>query len=381
MGKILIVDDQPANVELLEAILDGAGYKDVLGTTDPREVVRLHHEFEPDLILLDLMMPHMDGFAVMSQLAARIPADEYLPVLVLTADITPEARARALSAGAKDFVTKPLDHLEVLLRIRNLLETRQLHVQLAAQNRMLDERVRARTKDLEDARIEILDRLALAAEYRDDDTGQHTLRVGIMSARIAECLDQAASQVELMRRAAPLHDVGKIGIPDAILLKPGKLTPEEWRIMQTHATVGTRILRGSEAPVLQLAEQIALCHHERWDGTGYPTGASSEDIPLAARIVAVADVFDALTHDRPYKTAWPQSDAIAEIRRQSGIQFDPAIVGAFLSECEALLAGLAALGLEGGGLPRAAAAANGSDLPAQPMDGVAVNNMGREESH
>jgi putative two-component system response regulator len=287
------------------------------------------------------MMPHMDGFAVMSQLAARVPAGEYLPVLVLTADISPEARARALSAGAKDFLTKPLDHLEVLLRIRNLLETRQLHLQLATQNRVLDERVQARTRDLEEARIEILDRLAIAAEFRDDDTGQHTLRVGITSARIAERIDQAPSQVELIRRAAPLHDVGKIGIPDAILLKPGKLTPEEWRIMQTHATVGTRILRGSRAPVLQLAEQIALCHHERWDGTGYPTGTRGESIPLAARIVAVADVFDALTHDRPYKAAWPASDAIAEIRRQSGIQFDPLLVEAFLSETEPVLERLA----------------------------------------
>ena len=328
MGRILIVDDQPANVELLEAILDGAGYKDVLGTTDPREVIRLHHEFEPDLILLDLMMPHMDGFAVMSQLAARIPAGEYLPVLVLTADITPEARARALSAGAKDFVTKPLDHLEVLLRIRNLLETRQLHLQLAAQNRMLDERVRARTKDLEEARIEILDRLALAAEFRDDDTGQHTLRVGITSARIAECLDQAPSQVELIRRAAPLHDVGKIGIPDAILLKPGKLTPSEWRIMQTHATVGTRILRGSEAPVLQLAEQIALCHHERWDGTGYPTGLSMTDIPKIARIIGVADAYDAMTSYRTYGPALTSEQALDELRRGSGAQFEPKLVDA-----------------------------------------------------
>jgi putative two-component system response regulator len=378
MGRILIVDDQPANVELLEAILDGAGYKDVLGTTDPREVIRLHHEFEPDLILLDLMMPHMDGFAVMSQLAARIPAGEYLPVLVLTADITSEARARALSAGAKDFLTKPLDHLEVLLRIRNLLETRQLHLQLAAQNRMLDERVRSRTRDLEEARIEILDRLALAAEFRDDDTGQHTLRVGITSARIAECLDEAPSQVELIRRAAPLHDVGKIGIPDAILLKPGKLTPAEWRIMQTHATVGTRILRGSQAPVLQMAEQIALCHHERWDGTGYPTGFGGPDIPLAARIVAVADVYDALTHDRPYKTAWPPMDAIAEIRRQSGIQFDPDIVNAFLSETEPVLTGLA-VGFEAGGLDASGMQAHME--PNEAVDDMEAGDVGREESH
>ena len=209
MGKVLVVDDQQANVDLLEAILTGAGYTDVASTTDPREVVHLYGEFEPDLILLDLMMPHMDGFAVMSQLAGRIPAGEYLPILVLTADVSPEARDRALSAGANDFLTKPLDHLEVLLRIRNLLETRALHRRLRSQNRALDERVRTRTRELELARIEILERLALAAEYRDDETGQHTARVGIVSARVAEHMDQAPSDVELIRRAAPLHDVAR----------------------------------------------------------------------------------------------------------------------------------------------------------------------------
>lgn len=347
MAKILIVDDQPANVALLEAILEGAGYTDVLGTTDAREVARLHHEFQPDLILLDLMMPHMDGFTVMSQLAALIPAGEYLPILVLTADISADARTRALSAGAKDFLTKPLDHLEVLLRIRNLLETRALHLQLMNQNRMLDERVRARTSELEAARIEILERLAIAAEFRDDDTGQHTARVGVTAARIAEALGRPSSDVEVIRRAAPLHDVGKIAIPDPILLKPGKLTPDEWSRMQTHTTVGARILGGSQAHVLQLAEQIALYHHERWDGSGYPTGAGGQAIPLVARIVSVADVFDALTHDRPYKVAWSTDDAMAEIERQRGIQFDPDVVDAFVGVADIVLPEL--VGVDGRG--------------------------------
>jgi len=249
---------------------------------------------------------------------------------VLTADATPDAKRRALSAGARDFLTKPLDHIEVLLRIRNLLETRLLHVQLANQNQILDERVRLRTRELEAARVEILERLAVAAEYRDDDTGKHTARVGFVSARIAAAMDRPPSEVELIRRAAPLHDVGKIGIPDAILLKPGKLTPEEWAVMKEHAPIGAGILGGSTAPVLQLAEEIAASHHERWEGGGYPRGLAGTQIPLASRIVAVADVLDATTHERPYKPAWPLEDALAEIEAQAGRHFDPEVVEVFL---------------------------------------------------
>ncbi|MGH2720190.1 MAG: HD domain-containing phosphohydrolase [Actinomycetota bacterium] len=329
-NRILIVDDQPANVALLERLLAQGGYTQIASTTDPRNVTRMYREFEPDLILLDLNMPHLDGFAVMHELAPLLPPGQYMPILVLTADATPDAKRRALSAGAKDFLTKPLDHIEVLLRIRNLLETRLLHVQLANQNHILDERVRLRTRELEEARIEILERLAVAAEYRDDDTGKHTARVGHVSARIAEVMDRPLSEVELIRRAAPLHDVGKIGIPDAILLKPGKLTPEEWAIMKEHAPIGASILGDSTAPVLQMAEEIASSHHERWEGSGYPRGLAGTQIPLVSRIVGVADVLDALTHTRPYKAAWPLEDALAEIEAQAGRHFDPDVVNAFL---------------------------------------------------
>jgi response regulator RpfG family c-di-GMP phosphodiesterase len=350
-NRILIVDDQPANVALLERLLDQGGYTDIASTTDSRDVTRLYQEFEPDLILLDLNMPHLDGFGVMQELAPLIPPGYYMPILVLTADITPDAKRRALSAGAKDFLTKPLDHIEVLLRIRNLLETRLLHLRMASQNQVLDERVRQRTRELESARIEILERLAIAAEYRDDDTGKHTARVGIVSARIAAAMDQSTSTVELVRRAAPLHDVGKIGVPDAILLKPGKLTADEWQVMKDHTRIGAGILGESIAPVLKMAEQIAGSHHERWDGSGYPQGLIGTAIPMSSRIVAVADVLDALTHARPYKRAWPLNEALTEIQSQSGKQFDPEVVDAFMPLAHVLIPELEDLDLIGAEAP------------------------------
>lgn len=329
-SRILIVDDQPSNVMLLEGILQEEDFTSFHSITDSREALAAYIEYRPDLILLDLQMPYLDGFAVMKQLQACIAPGDFLPILVLTADITPEAKRRALSEGALDFLTKPFDAMEVVLRIKNLLQTRSLHRQLQEQNEVLDHKVRERTADLEATQVEILERLALAAEYRDDDTGEHTKRVGEMTARIADALGWPLAEVELIRRAAPLHDVGKIAIPDSILLKPGKLTPEEFERMKTHTTLGAKMLSGGEFPLLQLAEQIALTHHERWDGTGY-IGLREDAIPMAGRIVAVADVFDALTSERPYKQAWPMSEALEEIKCQSGRQFDPRIVEAFLN--------------------------------------------------
>jgi putative two-component system response regulator len=227
-----------------------------------------------------------------------------------------------LKEGAKDFLTKPLNEIEVLLRINNLLETRFY-------SSLLEQRVKERTKDLEKARMEVLQRLALAAEYRDDNTGQHTRRVGQISALVAANLNLPAETVELIQTAAPLHDVGKIGIPDSILHKPGKLTEEEFAVMKTHTKIGASILSGGTSPMLQLSEEIAMYHHERWDGRGYE-GISGDAIPIAGRIVSVADVFDALTHSRPYKEAWTTEDAVAEISRQSGTQFDPQVVDAFM---------------------------------------------------
>ncbi len=217
----------------------------------------------------------------------------------------------------------------MILRIKNLLQTRSLHLRIQGQNQLLDQKINERTAELEATQIEILERLALAAEYRDDDTGEHTKRVGRTSARIAEALGWPAADVELIGRAAPLHDVGKISISDLILLKPGKLTPEEFENMKTHTTMGAKMLSGGRFPLLQLAEQIALTHHERWDGTGY-IGLRQEAIPIAGRIVTVADMFDALTSERPYKKAWTVNEALEEIQHQSGRQFDPRVVEAFM---------------------------------------------------
>ncbi len=333
-SRILIVDDREANVQLLEFMLDGAGFAGYMHTTDSRQVLPLCSSFQPDLILLDLQMPHLDGFAIMERLAAELPPQTYLPILVLTADISPEAKQRALSSGANDFLSKPLDAIEFILRVKNLLRTRWLYTELCAHNERLEAKVRQRTQALAEAQLETLDRLALAAEYRDDDTGQHTRRVGRLTAMIARGLGQPPDQVEVLRLAAALHDVGKIGVPDRVLMKPGKLNGEEFEIVKSHASIGGAILSGSKSSILQVAREIALSHHERWDGTGYPLGLHGDQIPLSGRIVAVADVFDALTHDRPYKKAWSLEDAILEIRRQSGRDFDPRVVAAFLSMIE-----------------------------------------------
>jgi cyclic di-GMP phosphodiesterase len=331
-ARILIVDDEPGNVDLLRRVLERAGFHNLKSTNDPRDAVPLYVETRPDLILLDLHMPHIDGLAVMDQLNEIVEAS-YLPILMLTGDMTAEARREALSRGAKDFVNKPFNPDEVLLRIRTLLETRFLYLQIQCQNQVLEAKVRERTRELESAQIEIIERLARAAEFRDDNTGQHTERVGQMAALLARQLGMPDPQVSLMRRAAPLHDVGKIGIPDSILLKLGKLTPVEFELVKTHTTIGKRILSGSRFALLRLAEEIAFNHHERWDGGGY-AGLAGDAIPLAGRIVSVADVFDALTQKRPYKAAWPIEEAIAEIDRQRGQQFDPAVVDAFLRVIE-----------------------------------------------
>jgi putative two-component system response regulator len=337
-ARILVVDDQELNLRLLEDILRGAGYAELVCTTDPRQVLSLYARLQPDLILLDLMMPYLNGFQVMERLRRLVPEGDYVPILVLTADVTPETRWRALSVGAQDFLTKPLDPVEVRLRVRNLLKSRLLHLQLVNQNQTLEEKVQERTQEvgeahrqLEESHIEILNRLSIAAEYRDDQTGRHTRRVSEVSALLARALRLPARQVSLIWRAAPLHDVGKIGIPDAILLKPGRLSPDEAEIMRSHTVIGGKILSEGRSDLVRIAHQIALTHHERWDGAGYPQGLGGDAIPIEGRIVALADVFDALTHGRPYKPAWPIEQAIAEIERQKHGQFDPQVVDAFLA--------------------------------------------------
>ena len=327
--RILAVDDESANVRVLERLLHRAGFAQVRALTDPRMVMRTFETFEPDLLLLDLHMPWIDGFGILEMLSEVIPAEEYFPILVLTGDLSEEVQDQALSMGARDFLTKPFNTSEVLLRIQNLLETRVLHLRLQRHNRTLEERVEQRTRDLAEAQVEILQRLAMAAEYRDDLTGRHAERVGLLSALIGRELKLPEEDVRLLRRAATLHDVGKIGVSDSILMKPGPLTEAEFAAMQRHTEIGDRILSGSRFPLLQMAAEVATSHHEWWNGEGYGNGVSGTDIPLTGRIVAVADVFDSLSHERPYKRAFTRVETLDYIRAGEGKQFDPRVVEAF----------------------------------------------------
>jgi putative two-component system response regulator len=329
-SRILVVDDEETNLRLLRRILEKSGYANVITTPNGGDVASLVDELTPDLILLDLHMPHPDGFAILRDLGPRIDGPGLLPVLVLTGDSTSETKRAALSLGARDFLAKPFDATEALLRIRNLLETRRAYVALGSQNTRLEARVAERTSDLKRSELEILERLARACEIRDDETGRHTQRVGEMAGAIAAAMGMDAHFVDLIRRTAPLHDIGKMGIADSILLKPGCLTDQETAIMRTHTTIGARILSGGSSELMVMAEGIALGHHERWDGHGYPNEVGSDDIPIEARIVAVADTFDALSHNRPYRVSLPLPLIVAELRAESGLQFDPRVVDAML---------------------------------------------------
>lgn len=325
---LLIVDDDVAGVELLEQLLAQAGYANVLSTGDPSRASHLCATEKPDLVLLDLDMLRLSAYQVIEQIRYLIDEPESMPVVVLTAD-APDARDRALSMGARDFVTKPIDQTELLLRVRNALQTRQLQHQLKDGNTLLTEAVARRTGELESARLESLLLLASMSEYHDDDTFQHTQRVGVSAALIARALELPELFVATIRDAAPLHDIGKVGMSRRILLKPGQLTPVEWTHMTRHVEIGARILASAQSPALRLAAEIARTHHERWDGTGYLAGLAGEEIPLAGRITALADVFDVLTHERPYKPIWDRDRALAEIHNQAGRQFDPRVVEAF----------------------------------------------------
>ncbi len=337
-ARLLIVDDEEANVQLLRRILDGAGYTNILSTNDPRAVEGLLQEYDPDLIFLDILMPGMDGHEVLAVIREHTPASTYRPVLVLTSDHTHDAKRRALSGGAKDFLTKPLSPAEVRLRTHNLLETRFLHLQLREHNELLEERVAERTVELSEARLQTLLRLARAAEYRDDETGEHTKRVGNSCGLIAHALGFEPRRVEDFRLVSPLHDVGKIGIPDSILLSPERLTPEQFEVMKTHCVIGHDLLAGTGVPLLDLAAEIALTHHERWDGKGYPYGVAGAEIPLSGRIVAVADTYDALTSERPYKRAWSREEALEEIQAGAGIRYDPYVVDVFVGALKRMTA-------------------------------------------
>ncbi|MBU1691970.1 MAG: response regulator [Gammaproteobacteria bacterium] len=328
---ILIIDDEPTNLKLLDKMLRGQGYQGLVLVDDPREVIDRYRAVRPDLILLDINMPHLDGYQVMEQLKAL--NDPLLPpIVILTAQHGKDYLLRALAAGARDFVTKPFDRNELLMRVRNLLDAQLAHRLMHNQKKVLEEMVQARTEELRHTRLQVVQRLGMAAEYRDEETGSHILRMSHISALLAQAIGWSEADCELILNASPMHDIGKIGIPDAILLKPGKFEPHEWEIMKTHAAIGGKLLDGDDSDLMHMAQEIAFTHHEKWDGSGYPSGLVGEAIPQAGRIAALADVFDALTSVRPYKKAWTVEAAVDLIKESRGKHFDPNLVDVFLQE-------------------------------------------------
>ncbi len=354
----MIVDDEPINVKILQKHLKLAGYTRFITTSDAMSVLDCIRKNPPDVLLLDVMMPGVNGLDLLRQIR-RGPSTlggaglGYFPILILTASDSDETRFRALELGATDFLGKPVNASELVARVRNALLVKAHHDHLQNYSKELENQVRRRTAELAASRLELIHCLARAAEYRDNETGRHVMRVGRYAGMIARKLNLEQNMVELIEHAAPLHDMGKVGIPDAILLKPGKLTPEEfevmqkhslfgkrtfepmsndeWRAFQTHTLLGERILGAETSPLIAMAGKIALTHHEKWDGTGYPLGLAGEEIPLAGRITAVADVFDALSSRRPYKPNWPLERCFAVMEEGRGTHFDPAVLDAFIA--------------------------------------------------
>lgn len=320
---ILIVDDTPDNIDVLTGILQD-NYKVKAALNGHLALKIASGTKKPDIILLDVMMPEMDGHDVCRQLKSN-PETEKIPVIFVTAKSDVVDEEKGFELGAVDYITKPVNPLRVRARIKT-------HIALYDQARHLETLVQQRTAELNETRVQIIRRLGRAAEFKDNETGMHVIRMSWFSRFIAEQLGKDDDWCELLYNAAPMHDVGKIGIPDSILLKPGKLDSEEWVIMKKHAEYGADIIGDHPSPLLQLAKEIAYTHHEKWNGKGYPNGLAGKDIPLSARIVAIADVFDALTSERPYKKSWTEEDAINLIQSEAGIHFDPELVPKFI-EC------------------------------------------------
>lgn len=335
-ARILIIDDNQSNVDLLEATLGAAGYVSLLSITDPREAEGMYIAYRPDLVLLDINMPYLDGFQLMERFK-KIEENSYIPVIVLTALQDEKTRLRALALGAQDFLTKPFNQLEILTRISNTLLVRIYHNQLKNQNLILEQKVQERTLELADTRREIIYRLGRAAEFRDNETGDHIVRMSKMGQLLGTLAGMSESEAELFVTAAPMHDIGKIGIPDSILLKPDKLDREEWEIMKTHTTIGAALLDGHDSELMVTARDIALTHHEKWDGSGYPNKLSGPAIPLFGRVAGLVDVFDALSTKRPYKDAYPTDKVLAIMREERGRHFDPALTDLFLDHIDQFL--------------------------------------------
>ncbi len=327
---VLIVDDAEENIELLERQVRKAGDHLVRSFTGAAQALKWCEAGSPDLVYVDYVMPEVDGLEFLRRFRALTGHDD-VPVVMLTACGEADLRQAALDAGATEFLTRPIQPLELVARTRNLLRLRAVSRKLADRTDWLQREVRNATSQMERRVREMLFSLGRAAEFRDPDTGAHIQRMANYSRLIAERLGLSAEMRDTVLLAAPMHDIGKLGIPDDILLKPGKLTPDEFEVMKRHPLHGYEMLRHSDVPVIQAGATIALTHHEKWDGSGYPNGLAGTDIPLLGRIVAVADVFDALTSARPYKPAWELERAATLLREQSGKHFDPACVQAFFA--------------------------------------------------
>jgi len=342
--KILVVDDEDRNLRLMEAMLIPLGYEVILAG-DGEEALEKVRDLPPDVILLDVMMPRMNGFEV----ARRLKEDEettIIPIVMVTALREVEDRVKALEVGADDFLSKPVEKTELRARVQSLLKVKAYNDHMRDYQKELEAEVARRTEQLRQAferikaaSLDTIYRLSRAAEYRDEDTGAHIQRMSHYAAVVARKLGQDDVTVEAILYAAPMHDIGKIGIPDHILLKPGKLDPDEWEIMKQHSIIGGEILEGSDAEFINLAEVIACTHHEKWDGSGYPKGLKGAEIPLAGRVTAIADVFDALTSKRPYRREpFSLEKTFAFIEEGQGSHFDPEVVEAFFAIKDEILA-------------------------------------------
>jgi len=328
---VVVVDDEFTSRVILERVAQGIQKNvTVKAFSDPVVALPWVRENQPDLILIDYVMQGMTGLEALKQMRQMVLL-EGVPIVVVTSMEDRDIRYQALDAGASDFITKPIDLYECRIRCRNMLLLRLQQKIITQRSRTLAQQVEEATQQVRARERETLLKLAKAGEYRDTDTGNHVLRMAKYASLIAEQLGMSPDYCELIEQAAPMHDIGKIGIPDHILLKPGKLTPDEMTIMKTHPQIGFQILQGSPSQYLSLGAEIALAHHEKYDGSGYPYSLMRENIPLSARIVAVADVFDALTSERPYKKKWSNTDGMDYLRNNSGSHFDPTCVQAFLA--------------------------------------------------
>lgn len=333
-GKILVVDDNQTNRFILKTILSKLGHECILAENAIQGLRVLDQSF--DLVLTDAMMPEMDGFEFIQEIRARQDVSD-IPIIMVTTLSEKNDRLRAVEAGANDFISKPVDMTEVQVRSASLLRQKAQQDRIKSFQQDLQHMVEKRTqelkqalRDLDNAHVEVLERLCAAAEHKDDDTAMHIRRMSAYTALIAEKLGMSAEEVQIIRVSSPMHDVGKIGIPDHILLKPAKLDATEWHIMKTHPDVGSQILANATSRYMQMGAIIARTHHEKWDGSGYPEGLTGEDIPIAGRICAVADVFDALTSQRPYKAPFSTEQALEIMRAGRGTHFDPRVLDAFL---------------------------------------------------